>query len=129
MSNHIALNPHVYRYGECNDGMVTDGPISAHALAYAFESHAGPDGDSPGILRQRLMWRHEGHLGGGDIARDATTKAKLDGGISDYTWEKHVVHGFKHLQQILSWRHPLTETADVANRRRATMVPYMQCVV
>ena len=129
MSKHVALNPKVYRYGECIDGMITDGPISPHALTYAFEAHDGPVGDSPGILRQRLMWRHEGHLGGGDVARDATTKAKLDGGISDYTWEKHVVHGFKHLQGILSWRHPLTETADVANRRRAGMVPYMQCVV
>ena len=129
MHKRISCNTNVYRCGECIDGMITDGLISADALVYAFETHAGPAGDSPGILRQRLMWRHEDGMGGGDAARDASTKAKLDGGISDYTWDKHIVPGYEHLQNILTWRHPLTESADMANRRRAAMVPYMQCVI
>ena len=99
--------------------------IPPAALAYAFEVHSGPDRNDPGILLRMLMGRFERCVGVGDALRDATTSAKINGGVSDFAWETYIRPFFDKVRQLQQFQDSLLESAADANARRERMVPYM----
>ena len=124
LNNEMKIKPAVWGYGAVLRAMVDPGGIPPQALVHAFESYEGPDGDMPGCLVERLMWRFEGVLGVGEAMRDATTSAKIDGDISDYVWNKYIRPQFERVQALLLFRFDVTETAKEANAREERMVPH-----
>ena len=121
--------PEVKRWGDVLKGMIDYCPesIPPQALAYAFESFEGPD-ERPGVLLQSLMHRFESCVGVGDALRDATTAAKVNGCVTDFSWENHIRPFFKKVRELLKFEEDLTESANEANKRREGMVPYAQFV-
>lgn len=122
--------PEVSRWGKVLSEMVGYGEedIPPQALTYAFETHSGPGGDDPGILLRGLMQRFERCVGVGDVLRDATTSAKVNGGISDFSWEKYIRPFFDKVRELIFFEESLTECAKDANARRERMVPYAQFI-
>ena len=102
--------------------------IPAESLAYAFEVHAGPSKKDPGCLLRSLMRRFEHCVGVGDALRDATTSAKVNGCITDFSWENHIRPFFEKVRELLLFEQAITESAAAANARRAGMVPYVDII-
>jgi hypothetical protein len=68
---------------------------------YAFETHAGPSEDDPGILLRSLMTRFEHCVGVGDAMRDASTAAKINGCVPDWSWEQHIRPFFEKVCEFM----------------------------
>ena len=63
-------------------------------------------------------------MGVSDALKDATTAAKVDGNITDYTWEKHIRPAFDRVRPLLKFRFPITESAKATTARKEKMVPH-----
>lgn len=120
--------PTVVKWGDIIAKMVgySTQDIPPQALSFAFEMHAGPENTDPGILIRGLMQRFERCRGVGDAMRDATTSAKVNGGVTNFAWDKYIRPFFSKVQHMLMFTEDLTELGAHASARREGMVPYMQ---